>query len=123
MMNERMAKIKASIEAYLKEKARETAVFRASHRYREQDGCHNCARVYVLGQFDGPDEYYCKCGVGRRPRSGAYTQDGKESHIPKCHNKKTNDIILARSDRWDKWRAGREVTQYGICNFYKKKVA
>ena len=115
--------VRALWEASRKKEAEAKFIFRGSHRYREQDGCHNCARMYRLGQFDGEDELYCTCGAGRRPRSGAFTQDGKESHIPKnIHNPKCDDIILARSDRWDKWKIGRDVKPYSICNFYKRKV-
>lgn len=62
--------VRALWEASRKKEAEAKFIFRGSHRYREQDGCHNCARMYRLGQFDGEDELYCTCGAGRRQGVG-----------------------------------------------------
>jgi hypothetical protein len=92
--------------------------------YKEQDGCHNCTHLYCISNFDDNDQYFCTNGGGLRPRSGAYTQDNKESFVLDENGEQVSDAeVMRRFEEWDLWSKGREVQSFGICGLYNKRGA
>ena len=91
---------------------------RAPEGYALQDGCHNCAFVFVMSDYDSGEYFYCTCDAPKRPLCGSV---GMKEHI--FHRPEESDLSRIERDRrgtdrmlaWDTWSGGREVDPAGKC--------
>ena len=84
--------------------------------YHEQDGCHNCALVFVRRDYDDESTYYCAKDAPPRPPCGSVLMgEWVGMRCPK-------DERDRQSATWDSWSAGREVQPWGRCEAWRAKV-
>ena len=106
--------------------------------YAEQDGCHNCAVVFVKYEYDEGQRYFCTCGAPPRPPCLSVamkhhkTEDGRHEHYFDenwyesrrriCGVKERDELnagIEKMYDEWDEWKDGRRVEPWGKCNSWE----
>ena len=88
--------------------------------YREQDGCHNCQRVFVKSDHDELPEFYCTLNAPQRPLCLS-VEMGESPEVDYSLPKEDRIAIEEKLiDDWNFWREGREVKVYGICDAYER---
>ena len=76
-------------------------------RYRDQDGCYNCAHVFVSSDYDTGPGYYCHADRSTRP------------HCMSVAMGECPDVAGAR-DAWDEWATVHEVQPWGTCLLWER---
>lgn len=82
--------------------------------YRVQDGCHNCAHVFVHYDYGEEDTYFCALNAPERPLCGSLKmREGPGSTLA---------VTRVRFDveAWRKWAFPRCVEHGGICDAWEK---
>lgn len=83
-----------------------------SNHYRQQDGCHNCANVFVYQEWEQTDRLFCMHAAPPRPLcDSVYLGEWREM-------KDSAEISL-----WETWREGREVQREGVCDAWQPAPA
>ena len=83
-------------------------------QYHDQDGCHSCAHVFILYDYEEGREYYCTFNAPIRPRCGSgLMEDERWSYDTRGFTK--------GMDSWGRWSKNREVQAYGICSTWFEK--
>jgi hypothetical protein len=81
--------------------------------YRVQDGCHNCASVFVQYDFEDERGYFCTFGAPTRPPCGSVAMHETWSF--------EEGVFEAAMHAWDEWADPREVAREGTCNRWMPK--
>ena len=94
--------------------------------YGCQNGCYNCGICFNMFEYDEGCRYYCHEDKVKRPNCGSiameedlWEDDMSEDKTDEENNalyKKAHIIFGQRCDEWDKWKHGREVRAWGICD-------
>lgn len=77
--------------------------------YRVQSGCHNCAHVFRMVEYDEGDSYYCTLGAPPRPKCGSIA-------MGECVMPIGGKAYMAENRAWDDWSDNREVDPSGTCD-------
>lgn len=76
--------------------------------YKVQDGCHNCARVFIKGDYEEASTYFCTLGAELpRPRCCSVSMN----EWARDHEK---SATVRKA--WERWSFGRHVEPQAICD-------
>jgi len=144
----RRAKAAASTKkAKKKVTTKVTKTVRKVHKlYLVQNGCHDCAKVFKMPEFDSEAEFFCHRDKSPRPTSGSIALDEghtsfdfKSRKYPdgapdprKCDDgsltKAYEDYIKQykrwsseQQKKWDAWADPRRVHACGFCPQYRSQ--
>ena len=81
--------------------------------YRDQDGCHNCRRVFYRYEYGGESERFCTRNAPKRPECMSVAMD-------ECSTLHDQALYHTAYNAWEKWKTGRVVNAWGICDHYIK---
>ena len=96
--------------------------------YRIQDGCHTCGHVFVKGEYDDPNTYYCGLGAPKRPFCGSVAMGedftklcpgGHHHGVPGVDRDTERDPWHVAYEAWEAWSKDREVDASGICDHHE----
>lgn len=85
--------------------------------YRVQDSCANCAHVFVREEYEGNDELFCTFNAPPRPPCMSIFMGECDPLF------KPWKSIDENQEKWDAWKAGRQVATQGICGEWQLKDA
>jgi len=101
--------------------------------YCEQSSCPSCEHVFILSEYDGPNNYYCHFDKSERPKCmsvamGEY-QDPLMEMLRENPDLEVNEETMEEShrrymlvdDEWESWAEPREVSSWGCCGEYVKR--
>lgn len=77
--------------------------------YMEQDGCQSCKHNFKYSEYDEGSTYYCTHGAPPRPPCGSVWLSERFS-----------GGVSEGLEKWQKWKAGREVKPWGRCKYWEK---
>lgn len=89
---------------------------RIPNSYRIQDGCANCAHVFVRLEYENDNELYCLLDAPPRPPCMSIFMG---EHGPM----RTWSERDEPREAWNAWKEGRDVLPQGICDQHKRKVS
>ena len=81
------------------------------NNYHVQNGCHNCAHVIHVGDYDEGTSHYCSFRAPKRPCCGSCAMHESFSYSEKGFRRDYR--------AWEEWSKNREVAAPGYCNMWK----
>lgn len=85
----------------------------ASHR--SQSGCHNCAHVFRLDEYDSSPRYFCALNALPRPKSGSVAMDEMFDSF------QSEEAYVREMDTWAAWSEPRAVQSWDTCDEWKAR--